>query len=123
MTSAELLIAVGRIVFGLFFVVAAYRNLRGIKTRIGTPTNYGWALPTPLLIVGYLLQLACGLALILGLWTVYAAILLIVFLAVATPLYHNPLTFPKADRQLHIYLDLVNLTLAAGLMQIIGNAV
>jgi putative oxidoreductase len=118
----DLLIAIGRIVFGLFFLVAAYRNFRGIKTRIGSPTNYGWALPTPLLVVGYLMQLVGGLALVANYETVYGAALLIVFLFIATPLYHNPLMFLKADRGLHIYLDLVNITLVAGLLQIIGNA-
>lgn len=119
----EFLIAAGRIVFGAFFVVAAWRNFRDIGNRIGSPTNYGWALPKSLLVIGYLIQLAGGLALILDYRTVHGAILLIVFLLAATPLYHNPLMFPKAERGLHIYLVLVNITLAAGLLQIIGHAI
>ncbi len=120
--SSALLIDIGRITFGLFFLIAAFRNFRGIRERIGTPTNYGWAMPTWGLVAGYLMQIAGGLALVLNVGTIYGAALLILFLLIATPLYHNPLMFPKDERGLHIYLDLVNATLAAGLMQIIGNA-
>jgi putative oxidoreductase len=122
LTQPEFLIAAGRIVFGGFFVIAAFRNFRDIGNRIGSPTNFGWALPAPLLVIGYLMQFVGGLALILDIWIVYGAALLIVFLLIATPLYHNPLVFPKEERGLHIYLVLVNITLAAGLLQIIGNA-
>lgn len=122
MTQPEILIAIGRVVFGLFFVIASYRNFRGIQARIGSPTNYGWVLPTPFLVIGYAIQLIAGLALVLNLWTVYAAIALIIFLVIATELYHNLFMFHGDERKLHIYFTLVNITLAAGLLQVIANA-
>lgn len=122
MTQPENLIAIGRIVFGLFFVIAAYRNFKGIQGRIGSPTNYGWSLPTPFLVIGYATQLIGGLALVFNLWTVYAAIALIIFLVIATELYHNLFTFEGDARKPHLYFTLVNITLVAGLLQIIGNA-
>ncbi len=120
--SPDLLLDIGRVTFGLFFLIAAFRNFKNIGDRIGTPTNYGWAMPTWGLVAGYLMQVVGGLALVLDIGTSYGAALLILFLLIATPLYHNPLMFPKADRGLHIYLDLVNITLVAGLLQVIGTA-
>lgn len=120
--TSEFLTDIGRIVFGLFFLIAAYRNFKNIDDRIGSATNYGWALPTPFLVIGYLMQIVGGVSLVFSLWPIYGAILLIIFLLIATPLYHNPFMFPKAERGLHIYLDLVNITLIAGLLQIIGTA-
>lgn len=118
----EILIAVGRIVFGLFFVVAAIRNARGFAGWTQNNTNYGWPLPAPVLMIGFALQLVAGLALVFDIQTVWASIALIVFLLVATPLFHNPLMFKPEERGLHIYLDLVNIAFIGFLLQIIGHA-
>lgn len=118
----ELLIAIGRIIFGLFFVIAAVRNARNFATHKKNKTNYGWPLPAPVLAAGFALQLIAGLALVFDVQTVWASIALIVFLLVATPLFHNPLMFKPEERGLHIYLDLVNIAFVAYLLQIIGHA-
>jgi putative oxidoreductase len=121
--SVELLQAVGRVVFGGFFVIAAFRNTLNFRGRIEKAgTNYGWALPAPLLAVGFAMQALGGLSLIFNAWTVYGAALLISFLCLATPLYHNPMMFKGKERDPHLYLTLVNVTLAAGLLMVIANA-
>jgi putative oxidoreductase len=120
MTFATTLILIGRVVFGLFFLIAGIRNFAGFKTRIPSKTNYGWDLPPPVVALGFAMQLVGGLSLILGFWTVWGAALLIVFLVVATALYHNLFLFAGKERDPHLYLTLVNITLAAGLLQIIG---
>ena len=120
--SAELLETIGRVVFGGFFLIAAFRNFRNFGDRIErSGTNYGWRLPPVLLAVGFAMQALGGLSLILNIWPVYGAMLLIVFLCLATPLYHNPLMFQGKERDPHLYLTLVNVTLAGGLILVIGN--
>jgi putative oxidoreductase len=120
MTIAATLILIGRIVFGLFFLIAGIRNFVGFKTRIPSKTNYGWDLPAPIVALGFAMQLVGGLSLIFGFWTTWGAALLIVFLALATAMYHNLFLFAGKERDPHLYLVLVNITLAAGLLQIIG---
>jgi putative oxidoreductase len=121
--AAELLQAIGRVVFGGFFLIAAFRNFRNFSDRVArSGTNYGWALPAPLLAVGFVMQAAGGLALVSNVWPVGGAIVLIAFLCLATPLYHNPFMFQGKDRDPHLYLSLVNVTLAAGLLMVIANA-
>ena len=121
--SADLLQAIGRVVFGGFFLIAAFRNFRNFGERVErSETNYGWRLPPALLAVGFTMQALGGLSLLFNLWPVYGAILLIVFLCLATPLYHNPMMFEGEARGPHLYLTLVTVTLAGGLAQVIANA-
>ncbi|WP_323013179.1 DoxX family membrane protein [Devosia sp.] len=116
------LAAAGRIIFGLFFLIAAGRNFAGLKKRTPAKTNYGFDLPTPLVLAGFALQLVGGALLVADIATVWGALALIAFLVLATALFHNPLMFPRAERGLHLYLFLVNCTLTGGLLMVIGAA-
>lgn len=121
--TAETLAIVGRVVFGAFFFIAGCRNfLHFAERRATATTNYGWPLPAPLLAAGFAVQLAGGALLALGLWVPAGALALIAFLLAATPLYHNPFMFRGRERDPHLYLTLVNVTLAAGLLMVIGAA-
>jgi putative oxidoreductase len=113
---------VGRVVFGGFFLIAGIRNFLHFGERRQLPTNYGWKLPAPIMAAGFAVQLLGGLALIFGVWTVPAAIALIVFLVPATSLYHNLFLFKGKERDPHLYLTLVNITLAAGVLLVIADA-
>lgn len=117
-----MLMTIGRMVFGAFFLIAGIRNLVAFEERRELPTNYGWKLPAPVMALGFAVQLICGLMLVADLWTVPAAILLIGFLVVATSLYHNLFMFQGKERDPHLYLTLVNITLAAGLLLVIADA-
>jgi putative oxidoreductase len=119
--DAGTLSIIGRVVFGAFFVIAGIRNSVAFSERRSRSTNYGWFLPGPLMAVGFAVQFLAGLALIINVWAVPAAVALIVFLALATPLYHNPLMFKGEERAPHLYLTLVNVTLAAGLLLVIAD--
>ena len=44
------------------------------------------------------------------------------FLFGATPLYHNLFLFKGKERDPHLYLTLVNITLAGGLLLVIADA-
>jgi len=121
--TAATLILVGRVIFGAFFLIAGIRNFLHFGERRQVATNYGWRLPAPVMAAGFAIQLVAGLALILGIWAVPAAIALIVFLVLATSLYHNLFMFQGKERDPHLYLTLVNITLAGGLLLVIADAV
>ncbi len=122
MAQAELFITIGRVVFGLFFVIAGIRNFANFGARTTALTNYGFSLHRLLLVAGFGVQLVAGLALVFGLFTTWAAIALIVFLVLATAFYHNLFRFEGDAQAPHLYATLVNITLAAGLLQVIGTA-
>lgn len=121
--NPETLMDVGRIVFGLFFLIAGVRNFLRFGERTTMATNYGWPLPAPLLAVGFAVQVLGGLSLILGFGVVAGAAVLIVFLLAATPLYHNLFLFQGKERDPHLYFTLVNITLVAGLLMVIAGAI
>jgi putative oxidoreductase len=122
MTFAGVLIILGRILFGLFFLIAGVRNTLHFRERLTLKTNYGWPLPMPLLVAGFAIQVLGGLALIFGILTAWAAWLLILFLFAATPLFHNLFMFAGKERDPHLYFTLVNITLAGGLLLIIATS-
>ena len=121
MSLAATLMLAGRIIFGLFFVIAAFRNTMGFKTRIPSKTNYGWDMPPALVAGGFAMQWIGGLSLLLGFYPALGALLLIVFLVLATAGYHNMFLFNGKERDPHLYLVLVNITLAGGLLLVIAD--
>lgn len=122
MISASTLMIIGRVLFGAFFLIAGIRNFRNFGERRQLPTNYGGPLPASLLAVGFAVQVLGGLSLIFGLWTIWGALALIAFLFGATPLYHNLFLFTGKERDPHLYLTLVNITLVGGLLMVIAGA-
>lgn len=121
MTVAATLVLAGRILFGLFFVIAAFRNTIHFKDRIPSLTNYGWPMPPALVALGFAMQWIGGLALLLGIYPVIGALVLIAFLVLATAAYHNLFLFQGKDRDFHLYLVLVNITLVGGLLLIMAD--
>jgi putative oxidoreductase len=120
MTTAALLILIGRIILGLFFVIAGVRNFLRFDERKSMATNYGWKLPAPVTALGFASQLLGGLSVTFGIYPIWGAALLILFLICATALYHNAMMFEGEARQPHIYFTLVNITLCAYCLMIIG---
>ncbi len=118
----ETLMLIGRCIFGAFFLIAGIRNFARFNERRAGATNYGWLLPAPMIAAGFAVQLFGGLLLILGVWVAPAALALIVFLMLATALYHNLFLFQGVERDPHLYFTLVNITLAGGLLLVIADA-
>jgi putative oxidoreductase len=120
MTIAATLILIGRVVLGLFFVIAGIRNVLHFAERVSAETNYGWKLPPLVTAVGFAAQLAGGLSVMFGIMTVWGAGLLILFLIAATALFHNFLMFKGEEQLPHLYLTLVNSALVGYCLMVIG---
>ncbi len=123
MTLAATLIGIGRVVLGGFFLIAGIRNFLHFGDRKAMATNYGWKLPASLTALGFAVQVLAGLLVIFGVWTAWAAVALIAFLVGATALFHNFLLFHGKERDPHLYLTLVNLTLVGTCLLVIGSAI
>jgi putative oxidoreductase len=114
------LIIVGRFLLGLMFIIAGVRNFLRLNERFGFKTNYGFVLPPPLIVAGFAVQLIGGISVAFGLWPMWGALALIVFLIAATSLYHNALMFTGKEREPHIYFFTVNLALAGAFLLVIA---
>ncbi|KKC37820.1 hypothetical protein WH87_08990 [Devosia epidermidihirudinis] len=119
-TTSLVLIAIGRVLIGALFVIAAIQNLINLKQRVTIPTNYGFVLPPPVTVLGFAVQLLGGLSVVLGIYPAWGAAALIVFLVLATGLFHNALLFKKPERDNHVYLVTVNTALAGAMLLIIA---
>ena len=120
MTTAALLILIGRITLGLFFVIAGARNFLHFGERKSPPTNFGWTLPVPVTALGFASQVLGGLSVTFGIYPIWGACLLILFMIGATSLFHNAFVFKGEEQQPHIYFTLVNITLCAYCLMVIG---
>ena len=114
------LVAAGRFLLGLMFIIAGLRNFARLSQRTEFKTNYGFALPVPLLVGGFAVQLAGGIAVAFGLWPQWGALALIAFIVPATALFHNVLMFTGKERDPHIYFVTVNLALIGAFLLVIA---
>jgi putative oxidoreductase len=113
----------GRVIIGGFFIIAGARHFLHFKQRVtAVKTSYGWLLPAPVMAAGFATQAVAGLALIFGYWILPAVVALIVFLVMATPLYHNMFMHSGPERDRHFYMILVNFSLVAALLLIAADA-
>jgi putative oxidoreductase len=122
MTFAATLILLGRIILGLFFVIAGIRNFLNVAKASQSETNYGFKLPVPVVALGFASQLVGGLSVALGILPGWGAALLILFLIGATTLFHNFLLFQGEARKPHLYFTLVNCALVGYCLMVIGLA-
>ena len=122
MTLAAALVLAGRIILGLFFIVAGFRNFMRISERVAAETNYGWKLPPIITGLGFATQLLGGFSVAFGLFTTFGAGLLIIFLILATALFHNFLLFKGDARLPHLYFTLVNCALVGYCLMVMGTA-
>jgi putative oxidoreductase len=122
MTFAAALIQIGHAILGLFFIIAGIRNFLRFSERIAAETNYGWKLPAPVTALGFTAQLMGGLSVMLGVWPVWGAGVLIVFLIAATALFHNFTLFEGEERQPHLYFTLVNCAFVGYCLLVIGHS-
>lgn len=120
MTTAALLILIGRIILGLFFVIAGIRNIMHYSERKTMATNYGWKLPALVTALGFASQVLGGLSVMLGIYPAWGAAVLILFLICATALFHNFVMFKGESQQPHIYFTLVNIALCGYCLMVIG---
>jgi putative oxidoreductase len=122
MTFAAALIQIGHVILGLFFIIAGIRNFLRFSERASPETNYGWKMPAPVTASGFVVQLLGGVSVLFGVWPVWGAGLLIVFLIGATALFHNFLMFKGEERQPHLYFTLVNCALVGYCLLVIGTS-
>lgn len=89
MENTEILIVLGRILLGGAFVFAGIRNLTNVPFLSSLMAGRGVPFARSTLYLGVALQIAAGLLFAAGVAVSYAAAALILFLLVATPIFHN----------------------------------
>ena len=114
------LIVAGRFLLGLMFIIAGIRNFARLPERFGFKTNYGFMLPRPVMVAGFVVQLIGGVSVAFGLWPMWGALARIAFIKPATALYHKILLLKGAEQGPHIYAFTVNLALIGAFLIIVA---
>ena len=117
--SADVLILLGRILLAWVFVGVAYGTITNFAGSLSYFTSL--KLPAPALFtwVALLLELVMSVGLILGIGTRYAAILIFVFVVVATAIAHRYWEYPAGPQQIGQYNNfLKNISIMGGALTI-----
>ncbi|WP_309085232.1 DoxX family protein [Chelativorans sp.] len=109
----------GRFLLGGAFVYAGLRNLTNIPLS-SILAGRGVPLPRFALLLGIALQVVCGVLVVIGSWAVIGAAGLILFLVLATYLFHNFWDHHGYDRVSRINGVISNTALAGAFLLVIA---
>lgn len=110
----DFLLLVGRVLIGWIFVSSGWRKLMDIPAFVKTMPNRG--LPDFLGYVAPPVEFIGGLCLIAGLATRYAALVMLLFVIIATFSSHAYWTFPQAQQGNQIAHFWKNMSIKGGLV-------
>jgi len=107
---------IGRILMAVLFVPAGFGKITGFAGTVGYATAMGMPLPTVGVAIGLVIELAGGLALLLGFGTRIAALALAVFTLVASFIFHAYWAVPEAQQMVTQLLFFKNIAVTGGLL-------
>ncbi|TGQ55662.1 DoxX family protein [Mesorhizobium sp. M1C.F.Ca.ET.193.01.1.1] len=117
------ILVVARLLLGGAFVFAGLRNIQNRKLVASLMAARGVPQAALALWLGIVLQVVAGALVIAGLWTALAAAALIVFLIVATPMFHNFWDHQGPDRASCINGVVGNVAVAGGFLALVAQGV
>ena len=117
------LLFLGRLLLGGGFVFAGLRNIQNAAFLTQLMAARGVPQARLMLWLGIVLQVAAGVLVIAGLWTAIACAALLLFLIVATPMFHNFWDHQGPDRASRINGFVGNVALSGGFLTLIAQSV
>lgn len=118
--SLSWIVIVSRLLLGGAFVFAGLRNLTNIPVLTSMLAGRGVPLPRLALLAGIILQIVCGALVMAGLWISAAAMGLILFLVIATYLFHNFWDHQGIDRGNRINGVVSNVALVGAFLLVVA---
>lgn len=112
----------GRLLLGGAFVVFGLRNSRKIAALTAVLAGRRLPLPRAAAIFGVALQIVGGLLTAIGPWSLAGGIMLIVFLVLATVLFHPFWDYPRDERGPHVNAAIMNTSLTGAFLLVIAAA-
>ena len=116
------LLFIGRLLLGGAFVLAGLRNVQNETFVTGLMAARGVPQAKLALWVGIVLQTIAGALVMAGVWTAIASAVLVLFLIVATPMFHNFWDHQGPDRASRINGFVGNVALAGGFLTLIAQS-
>lgn len=107
---------VGRILMAFLFIPAGLGKLSGFAGAVGYAGSVGMPLPTLAVAIGLAIELAGGIALLLGWGTRWAALILAFFTLVASFFFHAYWGLPADQAMMQQLLFNKNVAVVGGLL-------
>ena len=107
---------VGRLLMALLFLPAGISKIAGFAGTVGYIASKGVPLAEVAAIIAIIVEVAGGIALILGFKTRWAALALAAFTLVATVMFHNYWTLPAAQQMMQQLMFMKNIAVVGGLL-------
>jgi putative oxidoreductase len=112
--SLRFLPLLGRILIASLFVPAGFGKLTGFKGAVDYAASAGMPVPSLAIAAAIAIELGCGLLLLVGWKTRWAAAAMALFAVVTALVFHN--NFQDEDMQIHFFK---NLAIAGGLLNFV----
>lgn len=109
---------IARILLALIFVVSGFGKLTGLDGTAGYIGSVGLPFPMLLAIGAGVLELAAGIALMVGWQARWAALALAVFTAIASVLFHAFWAMPEAQQRMQQIMFMKNIAIIGGLLMV-----
>lgn len=106
----------GRILIAYLFVPAGWSKLTGFAGTVGYIQSVNVPMPGVAAAIGVAAELGLGLAILLGFQTRWAALLLAIFTAAITPIFHAYWNLPEAGQMMQMLNFVKNLAIVGGLL-------
>lgn len=115
-TQCDNLAMLGRILMAWLFIPAGFGKIAGFSGSVGYAAAMGMPLPEVGVAIGLLIELVGGILLLIGWYTRPAALVLAVFTAVATFMFHAYWSLPADQAMMQQLMFNKNIAVIGGLL-------
>ncbi len=107
---------IGRVLLALMFILSGWGKLTDFSETVGYIASKELPLPQVLAIIAILIELGAGLAIAFGWKTRWAALAMVVFLIVITPIFHGFWNVPADQAMMQQINFMKNLSILGGML-------
>ena len=115
-TNRDSAALIGRILLTLMFIISGWGKITGFSDSAGYIASQGLPMPQVLLVIAIAIELGAGLAIAFGWKTRWAAVAMMVFMIVVTPIFHAFWNVPADQATMQQINFMKNLSILGGMI-------
>ena len=112
---------IGRILLALIFIISGWGKLTGFSETVDAIAGKELPMPQVLAVMAIAIELGAGLAIVFGWRTRWAAVVMMVFLIVITPIFHAFWNVPADQAMMQQINFMKNLSILGGMIVLFAS--